>query len=219
MSLTHASVRPYPSATDARRAPLTVVAAVGSKTPCDPSRDALLRRRTRALSDRLPSAAPSRSLRQAVGLDDQRDRDERWKDLCDQQRRLEEAFIHGWVTPARAPMVFTEDQLARIERLRDHGGWLNGQEHEYLERLRAGGRRGDPLPAAPAIRQPFIDGIAEDFEVRIASGGDHASVVPCSPTTIGRGSVSVIGSRLLMSLTATRTSGSRRWLRPAASVA
>jgi hypothetical protein len=116
-------------------------------------------------------------------------------------------------------MVFTEDQLARIERLRDHGGWLNGQEHEYLERLRAGGRRGDPLPAAPAIRQPFIDGIAEDFEVRIASGGDHASVVPCSPTTIGRGSVSVIGSRLLMSLTATRTSGSRRRSRPAASVA
>ena len=52
MSLTHASVRPYPSATDARRAPLTVVAAVGSETPCDPSRDALLRRRTRALSDR-----------------------------------------------------------------------------------------------------------------------------------------------------------------------
>jgi hypothetical protein len=109
----------------------------------------------------------------------QADKDERGGALCEQQRRLERAFVHGWVAPARGPVIFSEDQLTRIERVRDHGGWLNAQEHEheYLERLRAGGRRGDPLPAAPATRQPFIDGIAEDFEVLIAGVGDNARVV------------------------------------------
>jgi len=56
-------------------------------------------------------------------------------------------------------------------------GWRNEQEHEYLEWLRAGGWRGEPLPAAPAKRRPFIAGIADNFEVRIASTGDNADVV------------------------------------------
>jgi hypothetical protein len=110
-------------------------------------------------------------------VDDQGDQDEQWSDLGEQHRRLEEVFVHGWVTPARGPVTFNEDDLTRIERVRDHGGWLNEQEHEYLEWLRAGGRRGDPLPAAPAKRRPFIAGIADNFEVRIASTGDHANVV------------------------------------------
>lgn len=108
---------------------------------------------------------------------DQGEKDEWGGDLREQQRRLERAFVHGWVSPARGQVILSEDQLTRIERVRDRGGWLNAQEHEHLERLRPGGRRGDPLPAAPAIRQPFISGIAEDFEVRIAGAGDHASVV------------------------------------------
>jgi hypothetical protein len=58
------------------------------------------------------------------------DRDKWWSDLCAQRRRLHEAFCHGWVSPARGPVVFSEEQLARIEEVRDHGGLLNAQEHE-----------------------------------------------------------------------------------------
>ena len=43
--------------------------------------------------------------------------------------------------------------------------------------LRAGGRRGDPLPAAPASREPFITGVGEDFAVRIVKTSEHANVV------------------------------------------
>jgi hypothetical protein len=100
----------------------------------------------------------------------------RSSDLGEQQRRLEEAFVRGRVSPARGPVVFDEAQLARIEQVRDHGGLLNMDEHEYLERLRAGGRRGDPLPAAPAIRKPYIRGMGDDFEVQTAGTGYHAHV-------------------------------------------
>jgi hypothetical protein len=103
--------------------------------------------------------------------------DEWSSDLRGQQRRLEDVFVDGWVTPARGPVLFNEEQLARIERVRDHGGFLNMEEHEYLQRLGTGARRGDPLPAAPAIRRPFITGLGEDFEVQIASSGEHAHVV------------------------------------------
>jgi hypothetical protein len=97
--------------------------------------------------------------------------------LREQRRRLEKSFLKGWVTPARGPVVFSEDDVARIEQVRDHGGWLNKQEHEYLQQLRAGGLLGDPLPGAPATRRPFIDGMADDFEVRIEGAGDSANVV------------------------------------------
>jgi hypothetical protein len=110
-------------------------------------------------------------------LSDAQDRAAEHADLNEQHRRLKEAFVHGWVTSARGPVIFDEEQLARIEQVRDHGGWLNREEHEYLQRLRAGGRRGDPLPAAPAIREPFIDGFAEDFELRIVGADDGAHVV------------------------------------------
>jgi hypothetical protein len=59
----------------------------------------------------------------------------------------------------------------------DHGGWLNSQEKEYLQRLRDGARRGDPLPAAPASREPYVDGFREDFGVRTVGSGDDAHVV------------------------------------------
>jgi hypothetical protein len=116
-------------------------------------------------------------VRQAVRVGDQGKPDEGGTDLCAQQRRLEKAFVHGGVSAARGPVVFSEEQLARIEHVRDHGGLLNGQEHEYPQRLKAGGRRGDPLPAALAMRDPFINGIADDFEVRISGAGDYAHVV------------------------------------------
>ena len=76
-------------------------------------------------------------------------------------------------------MPFKKEQLARLERVRGTvtGSWLvSGHEYEYLKQLKAGGRPGDPLPAAPAKREP-ITGIADDFEVRIACTGDHANVV------------------------------------------
>ena len=31
---------------------------------------------------------------------------------------------------ARGPVIFGEEQLARIERVQDHGGWLNRDEFE-----------------------------------------------------------------------------------------
>jgi hypothetical protein len=113
-------------------------------------------------------------------VDDQGDQDERCSDLCEQHRRIKEAFVYGRVTPARGPVAFNKEQLARLERVRGTvtGSWLVSEhEYEYLGRLEAGGRLGDPLPAAPAKREPFITGIADDFEVRIASTGDHANVV------------------------------------------
>ena len=79
--------------------------------------------------------------------------------------------------PARGPVIFSEEKLARLDQVREHGGWLNKDELEYLQRLQAGGRRGDPLPAAPASREPFINGIGEDFEVRMARTAEHANVV------------------------------------------
>jgi hypothetical protein len=54
---------------------------------------------------------------------------------------------------------------------------LNEQEHEYLKWRQTGGRRGEPLPAAPTKRGPLINGIADDFAVRIASAGEQANVV------------------------------------------
>ncbi len=47
---------------------------------------------------------------------------------------------------------------------------------EYLQRLRAGARRGDPLPASPAVRRPYISGLKDDFDVRIVWSGDDAHV-------------------------------------------
>ncbi len=93
---------------------------------------------------------------------------------CD---RLKKAFVDGWVTPARGPVSFNEDELARLDEVSEHEGWLNREELEYLQRLQARGRRGDPLPAAPASREPFINGIGEDFEVRIARTPGQANVV------------------------------------------
>jgi hypothetical protein len=110
-------------------------------------------------------------------MDEQRDRNARESNLSAQRRRLEDVFVAGWVTPARGPVTFSEEQLARIEHVRDHGGWLNAQESEYLRRVQNGARRDDPLPAAPATRRPRIDGLAEDFEVRIAATDDQANVV------------------------------------------
>lgn len=74
-------------------------------------------------------------------------------------------------------MIFSEEKLARLDQVREHGGWLNKDEVEYLQRLQAGGHRGHPLPAAPASREPFINGIGEDFEVRMARTAEHANVV------------------------------------------
>jgi hypothetical protein len=95
----------------------------------------------------------------------------------EQRDRLERVFVDGLITPARGPVNFNEDQLARLDRVNQHGGWLNRDEHEYLQRLRAGGRRGEPLPAAPATREPYIDGIGEDFEIRIATQAEQVAVV------------------------------------------
>ena len=110
-------------------------------------------------------------------MDDQGARDVGSTGIDEQRRRLEEVFVHGWVSPARGPVTFSEDELARVDQVREHGGFLNKQEHEYLQRLRAGGRRGDPLPAASAKREPFISGIADEFEVRIATTAEHVNVV------------------------------------------
>jgi hypothetical protein len=96
--------------------------------------------------------------------------------LREQRERVERTFAHGWVTEAREPVAFSEDELGRIEQVRDHGGFLNAYEHEYLQWVKAGGRWGDPLPAAPARRDPFISGIADDFEVRITDAGDQKNV-------------------------------------------
>jgi hypothetical protein len=95
----------------------------------------------------------------------------------EQRDRLEGAFVHGWVTPARGQVTFSEGQLARLDHVAQHGGWTNKDESEYLRRLRAGGRRGDPLPPAPAIREPYINGLGEDFEFQIATHAGQASVV------------------------------------------
>jgi hypothetical protein len=113
-------------------------------------------------------------------VDDQGDKDEPGSELCEQQCRIREAFVHGRVTPARGPVAFNKEQFARLERIRStvNGSWLvSAHEYEYLKRFEAGGRPGDPLPAAPAKREPFITGIADDFDVRIAGTGDHAHVV------------------------------------------
>ena len=77
--------------------------------------------------DRLTSAAHSRSLRRGRSGRSRRSR-RALEGPLRAARRLEEAFTHGWVTPARGPVVFSEDQLARSERFRDHAGWLTGQE-------------------------------------------------------------------------------------------
>jgi hypothetical protein len=114
-------------------------------------------------------------------VSNKRDTDSQAYDVDEQHRRLKRAFVHGWVSPARDPVTFNEEQLARIEHVRDHGGWLNRQEAEYLQRLRDGARRGDPLPAAPPTREPYIDGCSEDFDVRIVGADDDArghSVLP-----------------------------------------
>jgi hypothetical protein len=95
----------------------------------------------------------------------------------EQRDRLERACVHGWVTPARGPVAFNEEQLARLDHVGQHGGWTNKDESEYLRRRRAGGRRGDPLPAAPATREPCIDGLGEDFEFQISTQADQAEVV------------------------------------------
>lgn len=78
-------------------------------------------------------------------VSDERGSDHQADDLDEQLRRLRRAFVHGWVTPARGPVTFDEAQLARMDHMRDHGGWLNRDEAEYLRRLRDGARRGDPL--------------------------------------------------------------------------
>ncbi len=110
-------------------------------------------------------------------MDDQDARNVDGRDLHEQRDRLEKALVDGWMSPARGPLIFSEDQLARIDRVREHGGLLNKEEHDYAEMLRAGGRRGDPLPAAPASREPFITGVGEDFAVRIVKTSEHANVV------------------------------------------
>ena len=74
-------------------------------------------------------------------------------------------------------MTFDEEQLARIEHVRDHGGWLNRDEMEYLQRSRAGAQRDDPLPAAPATREPYVDGFRDDFDVWIVGSDENAHVV------------------------------------------
>jgi hypothetical protein len=95
----------------------------------------------------------------------------------EQRDRLEGAFVHGWVTPARGAVTFNEEQLARLDEVCQNGGWTDKAESEYLRRLRAGGPRGAPLPAAPAAREPYIDGIGEDFEFRISTQAGQANVV------------------------------------------
>lgn len=115
-------------------------------------------------------------MREAVRVSDARDPNRAY-DLSEQLRRLRSAFVDGWVTPARAPVTFDEAQLARIEHVRDHGGWLNRYEMEYLDRLRGGARCGDPLPAAPTRREPYVNGFGDDFDVRTAGSGESAHVV------------------------------------------
>jgi hypothetical protein len=110
-------------------------------------------------------------------VSDELDPDSQAHDVQKQHRRLKRAFVHGWVTPARGPVTFDDGQLDRIEHVRDHGGWLNREEMECLQRLRAGARRGDPLPAAPATREPYVDGFREDFDLQTVGSGDEAHVV------------------------------------------
>jgi hypothetical protein len=116
-------------------------------------------------------------VRQAVWMDDERAGGLGGIGIEEQRDRLQGAFVHGWVSPARGPVTFTEDELARLDQVSQHGGWLYKHEQEHLRRLRAGGRRGDPLPAAPASREPFIDGTGEDFEVQIATTAQQTNVV------------------------------------------
>jgi hypothetical protein len=123
--------------------------------------------------------APGRSrfLMHTVSMEEHRDPNARDHDLGAQRNRLEHVFVTGWVKPARGPVSFSEEQLARIEHVRDHGGWLYPRESEYLRRVQDGARRDDPLPAAPGTRRPFVNGFAEDFEIRIVSSGEQANVV------------------------------------------
>ncbi|MHB1570686.1 MAG: hypothetical protein ACYC0H_15980 [Solirubrobacteraceae bacterium] len=88
---------------------------------------------------------------QTVAVGDAAERNPLSSELSEQDRRLEEAFVHGWVTAARGPVSFGEDELARIDQVLD--------------------ARDDPLPAAPAKREPFINGIADDVEFRIVTAG------------------------------------------------
>jgi hypothetical protein len=103
--------------------------------------------------------------------------DLRGSELRHQQDQLRQAFVVGLVTPARGPVKLNEEQLARVEQVRDHGGWIGDLELEYLEHLKAGGHMGDPLPAAPDRREPLIRGVVDDFEVRIVGGDGDANVV------------------------------------------
>ena len=106
----------------------------------------------------------------------------RWTGLADQRRGLEKLFVAGLVEPAREAIPYGEEDLTRLDRIMElsrgpRGVLLYASDHEYLQQLMAGGWRGDPLPAKPARRRPFIDGVADDFQILVATGVEQEHVV------------------------------------------
>jgi hypothetical protein len=117
-------------------------------------------------------------MREALSVD-RRSEDRKGDELLQYRERLEELFVRGRVIPARGPVTLSEDELDFIERTSTQGVLMTTQTYEYLQWLRAGGRRGEPMPAAPARREPLISGMKDDFAVVIteADGQAHVAVL------------------------------------------
>lgn len=81
-----------------------------------------------------------------------------------QRAGIEARFRAGRVPPgAGEPRVLTESDCEEARRIL-RGGGLTYLDPDVIERVRAGGRPGDPLP--PLVAGPLIDGVT-DTEVII----------------------------------------------------
>lgn len=78
-------------------------------------------------------------------------------DLESQRATIEAQFRTGRVPPgAGEPRVLTESDREEARRIL-RGGGLTYLDPDIIERVRAGGQPGDPLP--PLVASPLIDGV------------------------------------------------------------
>ena len=118
-------------------------------------------------------------------------------DLCEQHRRIKEAFVHGRVTPARGPVIFSEDQLARLQQVRGtvtgSGSSANTNTSTWSG-LKLEGGLATRCPPRPRNGNP--SSLESPTTSRCGSAAPATTPLSwsCSPTSIGRVSVSVTGS-------------------------